>query len=52
MYSWVSEMAQCRKAIAAKPDNLSSIPGSHMVEGINQLLQVFFFFKDLFIYYM
>jgi hypothetical protein len=33
------ERAQKVKVIAAKPDNLSSIPGSYMVEE-NRLLQV------------
>lgn len=41
-----SKIAQYVKVIAAKPDDLSSIPGIHMVEGImrkkkkKQLLQV------------
>lgn len=31
----MSEMAQHGKTLAAKFDNLSSIPGSHTVEGEN-----------------
>ena len=34
------EMAQWVKVPAAKPDHLSSIPGTNMVEKENQLLQV------------
>ena len=34
------EMAQQVKAPAIKPDNLSSIPGTHTVEGGSWLLQV------------
>lgn len=34
------EMAQQGKALAAKPDDLSSSPGSQMVEGENQLPQL------------
>lgn len=29
------KMAQCEKAPAAKPDELNSIPGAHMLEGEN-----------------
>lgn len=36
-----SEIAQQVKALAAKPDNLSSIPERYMVEGENHLLQEF-----------
>ena len=32
-------MAQQVKVLAAKPDSLSSNPGTHMVEDENQLLQ-------------
>lgn len=32
-------MAQWAKALAAKPGSLSSVPGIHMVEGENGLLQ-------------
>jgi hypothetical protein len=32
-------VAQQVKAPATKPDDPSSIPGTHMVEGENQLLQ-------------
>ena len=35
-------MAQQVKALAAKPDNLSSIPKTHMVEAENIRLRVFF----------
>lgn len=35
-----AKMAQRVKALAAKPDNLGSIPGTHTVEGGNQLLQI------------
>lgn len=35
------KVAQWVKALAAKPDNLSSIPGTLMVEGKTQLLKVF-----------
>lgn len=38
---WAEEVAQYVKEIAAKPDDLSSIPGIHMV-GENQLPQVAF----------
>lgn len=31
--SWASETAQWVKEFAAKPDNLSSIPRTHVVEG-------------------
>lgn len=34
------EMDQQVKALAAKPDDRSSIPGTHMTEGKNGLLQV------------
>jgi hypothetical protein len=33
-------MAQWEKVLAAKPDDLSSIPREHVVEGRNQLPQV------------
>lgn len=35
-----SEMAQWAEALAAMPGDLCSIPGSHMVEGEKQFLQV------------
>lgn len=35
-----SEMVQWRQVLATKPDDRSSIPGTHMVEGENQFLQV------------
>lgn len=38
---WAEEVAQYVKEIAAKPDDLSSIPGIHMVRE-NQLPQVAF----------
>lgn len=34
------EMAQQVKVLAAEPDNPSSVPGTHTVEGKNGLLQV------------
>lgn len=34
------EMAQWVKAIVAKPDDLSLIPGSHLVEEENELIPV------------
>jgi hypothetical protein len=34
------KMAQQIKVLAAKPDNLSSIPGTHNVEGENRLYKV------------
>lgn len=34
-----SRMAQCVKELARKPNDLSSIPGTHMIEE-NRLLQV------------
>lgn len=37
-----SEMAQLVGALAAKPDNLSSIPGVHKVDGENQLPKAVF----------
>lgn len=36
----VSMMAQWVKALDAKPDDLSSVPGIHIIEGENQLLEV------------
>lgn len=33
-------MAQRIKAVATKPENLGSIPGTHIVKGENYLLQV------------
>lgn len=36
----VDEMAQEVKVLASKPDDLSSIPGSHTTKGENQLLKV------------
>lgn len=33
-------MIQWVKVLAAKPDNLSLIPGAHLMEGKNQLLMV------------
>jgi hypothetical protein len=35
-------MAQEIKVFAAKPDNLSLIPGTHKVEGENQRLHIVF----------
>lgn len=32
------EMVQLRKVLTAKPDNLSSVLGTHMVEGENLFL--------------
>jgi hypothetical protein len=40
-YLRASEMAHKTMALAAKPDVLSSITQTHMVEGENQLPQVF-----------
>lgn len=39
-FKGASERAQQIKALAAKPDNPSSIPGKHIVEGENLLPQV------------
>lgn len=36
-------MVQLAKVLAAKHDKLTSIPGTHMVKGEHQLLQVFFY---------
>lgn len=36
---WASKMAQCIKALAAKPDDLSLVSYIHMMEGENCLLQ-------------
>lgn len=36
---WANEMAQWVKAFAAIPENLSLIPGTHMAETENQLMQ-------------
>lgn len=36
----VGKMAPWVKALAVKPTDLTSIPGTHTVEGQNQLLQV------------
>lgn len=36
--SWVRKLPQQVRALVAKPDSLSSIPGTHMVEGESQLL--------------
>lgn len=33
-------MAQYARVLAAEPDNLSSIPGTHVMEGEYQLLKV------------
>lgn len=30
---WAGELAQQEKGLAAKPADMSSIPGTHMVEG-------------------
>ena len=38
--SWVAEMAQWVKALAAKFDHLRTIPGSHWVEVDNRLLHI------------
>jgi hypothetical protein len=35
-------MARCLEVLAAKTKHLSSIPRTHMVEGEDQLLQLFF----------
>jgi hypothetical protein len=37
MFSQACEMVLWVKALAAKPDDLSSIPGTHRVKGENQL---------------
>lgn len=34
------KMAQYTRALAAKSDDLSSIPGTHVVEGENQIPQI------------
>ena len=34
-----TEMAHCVKGLATKPENPSSIPGTHLVGGENQLLK-------------
>ena len=44
--SRASEMVQQVKVLAAKPDDLSSIPGTHTVERENGLLKVGFLFYD------
>jgi hypothetical protein len=41
--SWPSEMAQQIEAFADKPDILSLIPVTHVMEGDNQLLQGYVF---------
>lgn len=33
LIGWTSEMSEQVKALATKPDNLSSMPGTHVVEG-------------------
>ena len=35
-------MAQWVKGLATKPDDLSSIPGTHTMEGENWFLSIFF----------
>lgn len=40
IYSWASKMAQQVNVLAVKPDSLSLIPGTHMVERVTPLLQV------------
>ena len=40
---WASEMAQQVKVLASKPDNLSSIPETSVMEGENQLYKVVIF---------
>jgi hypothetical protein len=37
---WASEMAQWVRVIAAKPDDLSSIPEPHVLERKNPLLTI------------
>jgi len=39
---WADERAQMVKELAAKPSNLSSIPGTYVMEGENLLLKVIF----------
>lgn len=42
--SWASKVAQqVKKALAVKPDNLSSIPGTHMKDEENRLQDVSIF---------
>lgn len=38
--TWAKEMAHWLKVHTAKPDNLSSMPRTHMVDGENQLPQI------------
>lgn len=40
MRGWPDMSSQRLKGLAAKPEDLSSIPGNHMVEGEQQLLKV------------
>ena len=42
LFSGPEKMAPCLRALADSPDDLSSVPKTHMVEGDNQLLQVVF----------
>lgn len=35
VHSWVGKMAQAIRVLAAKPDDLSSNPSSHVTEGEN-----------------
>lgn len=37
---WASEVAQQVKALSIKSVDLGSLPGTHMLEGENQLLKV------------
>lgn len=39
---WADEVAQWVKLLAAKPDNLSSIPWNHTAEGKDQFPEVSF----------
>lgn len=43
LMDWVSKMGQQANMPTAKPKDLSSNPGIHMVQGENRLPQVFFF---------
>jgi hypothetical protein len=39
IYSWASKMAQQVNVLAVKPDSLSLIPGTHMLEGKYRFLK-------------
>lgn len=43
--TWAGEMAQRVKVLATKADDLSLIPSTHIVEGVNQPLNILWCFQ-------